>query len=93
MGQSAWLVFSMMGYYPVCPGTPNYVLGSPSFEEITLHLPNGKTFKIVAKGNSAKTPYIQSARLNGRIFTQNFITHQQIMAGGTLLLKMRSQKP
>lgn len=90
---SAWLVFSMIGYYPVCPGTPNYVLGSPSFEETTLHLPNGKTFKIVAKGNSAKTPYIQSARLNGKVFTQNFITHQQIMAGGTLVLNMSSQKP
>ncbi|MEA5140938.1 GH92 family glycosyl hydrolase [Arcicella rigui] len=90
---SAWLVFSMMGYYPVCPGTPNYVLGSPSFEETTLHLPNGKTFKIVAKGNAATTPYIQSARLNGKVFTQNFITHQQIMAGGTLVLNMSSQKP
>lgn len=89
---SAWLVFSMMGYYPVCPGTPNYIIGSPTFEETTLNLPNGKTFKIIAKGNSAKTPYIQSATLNGKPFTQNFLTHQQIMAGGILNLKMSSRK-
>lgn len=89
---SAWLVFSMMGYYPVCPGTPNYIIGSPTFEETTLNLPNGKKFKIIAKGNSAKTPYIQSATLNGKPFTQNFLTHQQIMAGGILNLKMSSYK-
>lgn len=89
---SAWLVFSMMGYYPVCPGTPNYIIGSPTFEETTLNLPNGKTFKIIAKGNSTKTPYIQSATLNGKPFTQNFLTHQQIMAGGILDLKMSNHK-
>lgn len=88
---SAWLVFSMMGYYPVCPGTPNYVIGSPTFDETTLKLPNGKQFKIIAKGNSAKAPYIQSATLNGKPFTEKFITHQQIMTGGVLVFTMSSK--
>lgn len=85
---SAWLVFSMMGFYPVCPGTPYYILGSPSFEEITLSLENGKKFKIEAKGLTKDCIYIQSAKLNGKPYNQFFITHDDIINGGTLSLVM-----
>lgn len=88
---SAWLVFSMAGFYPVCPGTPVYVLGSPAFEEVTLRLPNKKTFTIRAAGNSAQNVYIQSAMLNGKTFTRTYLTHDQLLAGGMLQLTMGPQ--
>ena len=83
---SAWLAFSMAGLYPVCPGTPYYVLGSPVFEEVAFKLDNGKSFKIKSKNNSRDAPYIQSATLNGKSFTRTYLTHQEISAGGTLSL-------
>ena len=83
---SAWLAFSMAGLYPVCPGTPYYVLGSPVFEEVAFKLDNGKTFKIKSKNNTRDTPYIQSATLNGKPFTRTYLTHQEISEGGTLAL-------
>lgn len=61
---SAWYVFSAMGFYPLCPGTGQYIIGSPLFEKITLDLPNGKQFSVIAHHNSDKNIYIQSARLN-----------------------------
>ncbi|WP_420152061.1 GH92 family glycosyl hydrolase [Siphonobacter sp.] len=88
---SAWLAFSMLGFYPVCPGRPEYVLGSPSFTQASLHLSNGKTFTIKARGNSSKNIYIQNATLNGKTFTKTFLTHAQILAGGTLELTMGEQ--
>ncbi len=88
---SAWLVFSIMGYYPVCPGTPNYVLGSPLFDEISLSLPNGKKFTIKTIGNTENAPYIQSATLNGVPYNKYLLTHQQIQQGGTLVFKMGTQ--
>jgi predicted alpha-1,2-mannosidase len=88
---SAWLVFSMMGFYPVCPATPEYVLGSPVFSQVTLRLANGKTFTIKAKGNSEATPYIQSATLNGRPFRSSLLQHEQMLAGGVLELQMGSE--
>ena len=85
---SAWLVFSMIGFYPVCPGMPCYVLGSPSFEKTTLTLENGKQFIIEAHGVSDKNIYIQSATLNGRPYDKSYILHNDIMAGGTLAFVM-----
>lgn len=85
---SAWLAFSMAGLYPVCPGSPYYVLGSPVFEEISMKQDNGKSFRIVCRGNSADSPYIQSARLNGKPFTRTYLTHQEIVAGGELVVVM-----
>ncbi len=85
---SAWLVFSMAGLYPVCPGTPYYVLGSPALEEVALKLDNGKTFKIITKNNTRDAPYIQSAKLNGKAFTKTYLTHEQLTAGGELVLVM-----
>lgn len=85
---SAWLVFSMVGFYPVCPGKPYYVLGSPSVEEAKLHLSNGKTFQLVAKNQSAKNRYVRAAKLNGKALNTTFLTHEQLLKGGTLVLEM-----
>lgn len=85
---SAWLVFSMMGFYPVCPGMPYYVIGSPTFEKTVISLENGKTFTIEAKGASPKNIYIQSARLNGEAYDKSYLLHRDIMSGGTLSFVM-----
>lgn len=85
---SSWLVFSMMGFYPVCPGKPYYILGSPSFNELSLTMPNGKLFKLITSDNSPENSYIQSAELNGKTMTKPYLTHQQLTEGGTLRLKM-----
>ena len=85
---SAWLVFSMVGFYPVCPGMPYYVIGSPGFEETVITLENGKTFTIEAKGYSEENIYIQSATLNGVTYDKSYILHQDIMNGGTLSFVM-----
>ena len=85
---SAWLVFSMMGFYPVCPGMPYYVIGSPTFEESVISLENGKTFTIEAKGASDKNIYIQSALLNGEEYNRSYILHEDIMKGGILSFVM-----
>ncbi|GHV53294.1 alpha-1 2-mannosidase [Bacteroidia bacterium] len=85
---SSWLVFSMLGFYPVCPGTPQYIIGSPSFEESVITLENGKTFTIQAQGYSEENIYIQSATLNGQPYSKHYLLHQDIMAGGTLAFVM-----
>ncbi|WP_428661155.1 GH92 family glycosyl hydrolase [Runella sp.] len=85
---SSWLVFSMMGFYPVCPGKPYYVLGSPSFNELLLTLPNGKSFKLIATNNSPENCYIQSVLFNGKPFTKPYLTHKQLTEGGILTVKM-----
>ncbi len=85
---SAWLVFSMIGFYPVCPGMPYYVIGSPSFEESVITLENGKKFHIDAKGVSKDNIYIQSASLNGKPYDKNYILHTDIMNGGKLSFVM-----
>ena len=81
---SAWYVFSALGFYPVCPGTGEYIIGSPMFETSEISLENGKKFTVKARNYSTENIYIQSATLNGKIFDKSFITHDQIMAGGTL---------
>ncbi len=85
---SSWYVFSAMGFYPVTPGRPLYELGSPVFKSCTLHLPNGKDFTILAPASSARNRFIQSATLNGRPYQRPWIAHQDIRAGGTLVLMM-----
>jgi predicted alpha-1,2-mannosidase len=85
---SAWLVFSMMGFYPVCPGMPYYVLGSPTFETITISISRNKKFTIRARGSSYTKPYIQSASLNGNPFTRTYFWHEEITKGGELVLEM-----
>ncbi|NLR93585.1 GH92 family glycosyl hydrolase [Flammeovirga agarivorans] len=88
---SAWYVFSALGMYPVAPGTGEYAIGSPEFEEATMSLENGNTFKVIANNNNEKNVYIQSAKLNGKDFNKTFITHDQIMAGGELVFEMGDQ--
>ena len=85
---SAWLVFSMVGFYPVCPGMPYYVIGSPSFEEVSLSLDNRKIFKIKAENVSDKNIYIQSATLNGKVYNKSYILHEEIEKGGVLSFVM-----
>jgi predicted alpha-1,2-mannosidase len=85
---SAWYVFSALGFYPVCPASGQYVLGSPLFRKATLHLENGKDFVISAPGNSATDLYVQSAVLNGQAYTKNWIDQTMLMRGGEFRLMM-----
>ena len=89
LGQmSAWLLFTAMGFYPVAPASNEYVIGRPFAERITLHLPNGKTFRISTEGLSDSNQYVAAVTLNGQPLEHSFITHQQIMAGGELHFRM-----
>lgn len=81
---SAWYMFAAMGFYPVCPGTPYYILASPSFPSFTLNLESGKKFTVKARNASQRNIYIQSATLNGKPYTRNYITHQDIVNGGVM---------
>ncbi|RQP16990.1 MAG: glycoside hydrolase family 92 protein [Parapedobacter sp.] len=85
---SAWVVFSMMGFFQMTTGVPVYTIGSPSFEEVAVQLPNGKEFKVIAKGNSPQHVYVQRAALNGKELEELFFTHEQLMEGGVLELEM-----
>ena len=85
---SAWYVFSAMGFYPVCPGTDEYVLGTPYFKEMKLHLENGKTVSISAPNNGDDKRYISSMTLNGKEYTKNYLTHQDLLNGATISFKM-----
>jgi predicted alpha-1,2-mannosidase len=87
-GMTAFVVFSSMGFYPVTPGTPLYTIGSPVFEKISIDLPNGKTFRILANNSSVTNKYIQSAKMDGKVLNTPWFTHQQLNAGGTLELEM-----
>jgi predicted alpha-1,2-mannosidase len=85
---SAWFVLSAMGFYPVTPGSGYYSIGSPLFDEVNIHLENGKDFTIKADRNSVSDIYIQSALLNGENYAKSFLYHSVIMDGGTLEFKM-----
>ncbi|MGC1299458.1 MAG: GH92 family glycosyl hydrolase [Alloacidobacterium sp.] len=87
-GMSAFVVFSMMGFYPVTPGVPIYDVGSPIFDKVTIHLKNGKTLSIVAHNNSHDNKYVQSIRLNGQTIDRVWFRHSDIANGGTLELTM-----
>lgn len=85
---SSWYVLSALGFYSVCPGTDQYVLGSPMFKKITITLEDGKKFIIKADKNSDTNVYIQRAKLNNRTYTKNYITYSDIVKGGILHLTM-----
>lgn len=87
-GMSSFIVFSMMGFYPVTPGLPIYDLASPVFDRVTVRLHNGKTFHIVCLNNSKDNKYIQTIRLNGKPRNQVWLRHADIVGGGTLELQM-----
>ncbi|MEN6459269.1 MAG: glycoside hydrolase family 92 protein [Thermoguttaceae bacterium] len=83
-GMSAFVVFSMMGFFPTTPGIPVYAIGSPVFDEVSINLSNGKTFTVKTINNSAANKYIQSATLNGRPLEKPWFTHADLLGGGTL---------
>jgi len=83
-------VFSALGFYPVCPGTTEYQIGSPLFDRATIALPGGKQFVITAKQNGPQRPYIRNATCNGQPFNKNFLSHEQILNGGEVIFEMTS---
>ena len=85
---SAWYVFSALGFYPVAPGTTQYVLGAPLFKKATLHFENGKNLVINAPENSDKNIYIESMSFNGVNYTKNYLDHNELLKGGVLDFKM-----
>ena len=87
-GMSAFVVFSMMGFYPVTPGLPLYIIGSPVMRSVKMDIGGGKSFEVVCKNYSAENKYIQSARLNGEELNRCWFTHEELMEGGTLELEM-----
>ncbi|MDQ1086482.1 GH92 family glycosyl hydrolase [Siphonobacter sp. SORGH_AS_1065] len=89
---SAWYVFSAMGFYPVCPGTDQYVLGTPLFKKTTVELENGKKVVISAANNNDNNRYVQSLNVNGKASTKNWLSHQELMKGATINFQM-SAKP
>jgi predicted alpha-1,2-mannosidase len=92
LGQmSAWYVFTALGFYPVTPGSNQYIIGRPFLPRATLHLPNGKRFTIVADGLDAAHAYVGGATLNGKPLTRAYLTHDEILAGGELRFVMQAQ--
>jgi putative alpha-1,2-mannosidase len=90
---SAWYIMSSMGLYQVSPGEPVYTLGRPLFDKVTLRLENGKTFRIQARNNSAVNKYVKQVTLNGKVLPTPFITHNDILNGGTLEFTMAATHP
>ena len=85
---SAWYVFSALGFYPVCPGSGQYALGSPLFKNVKLHLPNGKIVDIQANNNSAENVYVKTLNLNGKNYTHNYLEIETLKKGAKLLFEM-----
>jgi predicted alpha-1,2-mannosidase len=88
---SAWYIFSVLGFYPACPGTDQYVLGAPYLPYAKITLPNGKTFEVKAKGVNDKNRYVKQVLLNGKPYSKMYITHSEILDGGTLEFVMASK--
>ena len=85
---SAWYVFSALGFYPVCPGTDEYILGAPLFKKATLHFENGKNLVITAPDNSDTNRYVDEMRVNGTVYTKNYLKHNELLQGGVIDFKM-----
>ncbi|WP_247235249.1 GH92 family glycosyl hydrolase [Telluribacter sp. SYSU D00476] len=88
---SAWYVFSALGFYPVTPGTTQYVIGTPLFKKATMTLENGKKFVVQAPATSDQNLYIQKATLNGKAYTPTYLDHFDILKGGNITFDMGSQ--
>jgi predicted alpha-1,2-mannosidase len=89
---SAWYIFSSMGFYPVAPGSDKYWFGSPVIKEAILQLENGKTFIVKAENQGDKNVYVKKVLLNGKPYSNRYITHADLMNGGTLTFYMSSKK-
>lgn len=85
---SAWYVFSSMGFYPVAPATPEYVIGAPLFKKVTLMLENGKEINISAPNNSANKRYVESIRINGEKYSKNYFNYNELLKGANILFDM-----
>ena len=85
---SAWYVFSAMGFYPVCPGSGQYAIGSPYFDRVTLHLPKNKKFTIEA--HDVTQPYIGTMKMNGRPYDRNYLEHTELIKGGSIVYQMQA---
>lgn len=85
---SAWYVFSALGFYTVCPGTDQYILGTPLFKSAKLHLENGKTITIKASNNSIDNRYVKDMKVNDKTFTRNYLTHDQLLKGANIQYQM-----
>lgn len=88
---SAWYVFSALGFYPVCPGTDQYVLGAPLFKQAVLHLENGKTVTIDAPANSKDNFYVGRLTVDGKDYEKNYLTHSQLLNGAQINFEMVAQ--
>lgn len=88
---SAWYVFSALGFYPVCPGTDEYVIGSPLFDEVKMTMPNGQSLRIEARNNVPDHPFIQAASVNGQPWDKNYFKHAQLQVGGEIIFQMGPQ--
>lgn len=87
---SAWYVFSALGFYPVCPGSNEYILGSPLFKSVKIKLENGKNIFINAKNNSKENCYIAEMKFDGKKYTKNYLTHEDLQKGATIKFTMSS---
>ena len=85
---SAWYVFTALGFYPVCPGSNEYVVGAPLFKKATIHLENGKDVMIEAPLNSEENLYIKEMKLNGKSYTHNYFSHEDLMNGAKIQIEM-----
>ncbi|HEY0977362.1 MAG TPA: GH92 family glycosyl hydrolase [Flavobacteriales bacterium] len=90
---SAWYIFSSLGFYPMCPGSDRYELGAPVVDKASVPLDNGKTFSVTTKGQGQKSMYVQSVKLNGKALERTYITHAEIMDGGTLEFTLGARPP
>jgi hypothetical protein len=90
---SAWYVFSAMGFYPVNPANGEYVFGKPFFEDLTLHLENGKSFRVQRKGAQDEQAFVKEIFFNGVAYHKAYIRHQDIMEGGDLIFIMADHDP
>ena len=88
---SAWYVFSALGFYPVCPGSNQYVLGTPYFDKVTLHLENGHRVVITAANNSPENRYVESMMVNGASYDKNYLTHSDLTGGMRINYTMSAQ--
>jgi putative alpha-1,2-mannosidase len=90
-GLSSWYVFTAMGFYPMTPGKPEYVIGSPIFEEVTIDMGNGRELKIRAQGSSAQNKYVTGVSVNGQPVANFRFSHKDIAEGGRIDLEMAAR--
>lgn len=90
---SAWYIFSSLGFYPFAPGSDQYQMGSPSIQHAIIQLENGKLFTIKTKNQSEQNVYVEKIVLNGKTINRHYLTHEEIMNGGSLIFYMTSRKP